>query len=370
MNGLTRSLVLGGSGPNASYTAAQLSAMAAAGTLTPLATYVASDTGDRYWASGAGTLRADPPGGSAEPWWVQPATFTGNPLQDGTLGNIGVGKDRILQIAGMPDRLVVSGTSRVGGTIQWGTGSVADPSYPGSATDTSYTNTPTNVESSASAWLKYRDNPDGTQEFAMGRVMKFPDGRLRVLQKADDALVSLHPRTQVYCGKLINKQGYWRIYTSVQFGDAETPFPAYVAGMDAMLFFQAKGAASQPVVALKVAYDSPTSDTLTVSVSIKPTNAGIVTSFCQVSGLAKNVRHDIVLDLNLDWGDGGYLGAWINGSLVATKTGNTLMSDFADQLDTMWGIYRYQYSAKAPDDCAIIFHLAGVKNGLAPLLAV
>ena len=37
MNGLTRSLVLGGSGPNASYTAAQLAAMAAAGTLTPFA---------------------------------------------------------------------------------------------------------------------------------------------------------------------------------------------------------------------------------------------------------------------------------------------------------------------------------------------
>lgn len=44
------------SGANTLFTAAQLSAKATAGTLTPLATYVASDTGDRYWASGAGTL--------------------------------------------------------------------------------------------------------------------------------------------------------------------------------------------------------------------------------------------------------------------------------------------------------------------------
>ena len=53
MSGLTRSLVLGGSGPNASYTAAQLSAMAAAGTLTPLATYVANDVGEEFFAPSA-----------------------------------------------------------------------------------------------------------------------------------------------------------------------------------------------------------------------------------------------------------------------------------------------------------------------------
>lgn len=39
------------------YTSAQLSAMALAGTLTPLATYVASDTGDEYRADDASTLR-------------------------------------------------------------------------------------------------------------------------------------------------------------------------------------------------------------------------------------------------------------------------------------------------------------------------
>lgn len=58
MNGLTRSLVLGGSGPNASYTAAQLSAMAAAGTLVPYATYVASDTEVWYRATGVDTYLA------------------------------------------------------------------------------------------------------------------------------------------------------------------------------------------------------------------------------------------------------------------------------------------------------------------------
>ena len=58
MSGLTRSLVLGGSGPNASYTAAQLSAMAAAGTLTPFATYIPSDAVPPYqlWARSASEL--------------------------------------------------------------------------------------------------------------------------------------------------------------------------------------------------------------------------------------------------------------------------------------------------------------------------
>jgi len=372
MNGLTRSLVLGGSGPNASYTAAQLSAMAAAGTLTPLATYVASDTGDRYWASGAGTLRADPPGGSAEPWLVQPGTFVGNPLQDGTLGTTSVTVDRTLQFAGMPDRLVISGKSRAGGTVQWGTLSTAETDYPGSAVNTVYTASPYQIEGTGSAWLKAVDKPNGEQHLAMGRIIKYNDGRLRMMHNADDALISSCPRVQMFGGPLIHRQGYYRIYISPQFGDATTPWPAYVSGKDSALFFQLKGTAGSPIMSLRAEYDSPTSDTLTVSLSTRQENSGPgPATLASVSGLAKGVRHDIVLDVALDWTSAGYLGFWLNGSLIAARDGNTLMSDFADQPPPMWGIYRYQHvGAKAPDDCAIIFHLAGVKNGLAPLRAV
>lgn len=50
--------LLSGAAPVATYTAAQLSAMAAAGTLTPLATYVPSDASPPYqlWARDASTL--------------------------------------------------------------------------------------------------------------------------------------------------------------------------------------------------------------------------------------------------------------------------------------------------------------------------
>lgn len=301
------------------------------------------------------------------PWWTQPATFDGNPRSDGTIASIGTSKDRVAQIAGMPDRLVLSGTSRVGGNVQWGTGSVSDPNYSGHATDTVYTATPTNVESSASAWLKFRDQTDGTQTVAMGRITKYPDGRLRIAQYLDDALVSSAPRTQMFLGSLVNLQGYWRIYCSVAFGDATTPFPAYAAGKDAVLFFQLKGSASQPVISLVVQYDSATSTTLKVTVNIKTTNSGQVQTIATITGLAKATRHDFMLDGYLDWGSSGYWGVWCNGVLVATYSGNTLMSDLADNVQPMYGIYRYQYSAKAPDDCALIFHLAGVKNAPARL---
>ncbi len=56
MSGLTRSLVLGGSGPNASYTAAQLAAKASAGTLVPYTTYVANDVGEEFFAVAANKL--------------------------------------------------------------------------------------------------------------------------------------------------------------------------------------------------------------------------------------------------------------------------------------------------------------------------
>ena len=61
MSNLTRSMMLGKSSVNDAYTYAQLSALAAAGGLTPNSWYVAADSGVRYWAPDASTLQSDPP---------------------------------------------------------------------------------------------------------------------------------------------------------------------------------------------------------------------------------------------------------------------------------------------------------------------
>ena len=104
------------------------------------------------------------------PWLVHPISFAGNPKQDGTLGDIGASKSRVAQWAGMPNRIVEDATCRFGGNLQWGTPGVADGNYSGHAINTAYTATPSNVESSPSSWLKFKDNSDGTQVYAMGRI--------------------------------------------------------------------------------------------------------------------------------------------------------------------------------------------------------
>lgn len=170
----------------------------------------------------------------------------------------------------------------------------------------------------------------------------------------------------------MNTGNYARIYLSPQFGDLTTPWPPWTAtNKEDTLFFQIKGAASQPVLSLQASYDvqaaSTVNSTLNISVSIKPTNAGAIQNLVTVSGLAQNTRHDIVVDFLPDWTSAGYVGIWVNGALVGTRNNNTLMSDLTDTVSPMIGIYRYNYSAKAPNDCAITFHLAGVKYGTSPL---
>jgi hypothetical protein len=253
----------------------------------------------------------------------------------------------------------------MGGNLQWGTKSIADGSYVGSTVDTVYTDSPTNVESSASVWLKYKDNVDGSQEYAMGRVKKYPDGRLRFQQNADDALVGSCPRVQWLTSPLPSKTGRVLIYTSVQFGDAATPWPAYLTNKDDVLFLQVKGTgASQPVLSMTASYDSPTSETLKVGFNIKTVNTGQIVTFVSIPGLAKNTRHDFAVEGYLDWAGTGYWKVWHNGVVVAQYSGNTLMNDVADNVQVVYGIYRYQHVAKAPDDCAVIYHLAGIKNVL------
>lgn len=143
-------------------------------------------SGVNYTVTRNATIYGSSPAWAGEDWFVHPATFDGNPTLSGVNSSIGTTKSRVLQFAGMADRMVMNGTSRWPGNIQWGYPSVEDPLYVGHPLASGATDTPTNQESSASAWLKFRDNTDGTQELAMGRIKKYPDGRLRFLQKLDD----------------------------------------------------------------------------------------------------------------------------------------------------------------------------------------
>lgn len=293
-------------------------------------------------------------------WYIQPSSYAGSPRSDGTLGDVSSSKDRVAQFAGMPYPIVVSGTSKFGGNLQWGSATTAEANYPGSATDTAYLSTPSNIESSANAWLKFKDNNDGTQEYAMGRVVKYQDGRLRFRQGATDALVSGCPRVQWFTSPLIPKIAKYSFILSPQFGDATTPWPAYVANKDDVLWMQVKGSASQPIISATVRYDSPTSETLTVRVNVKPTNAGTITTIASISGLAKDVRHDFVIEGTLEFDSTGYWNVWYNNEIVGTYSGNTMMTDFADNVQLMQGIYRFGWTTKAPDDCAITFHKSGI----------
>lgn len=313
--------------------------------------------------TGAVTGLVGPGGFSMSPartWFTQPSSYAANPRSDGTFGDISSSADRIAHFAGHGYPIVISGVSRFGGNIQWGTTSTPDADYPGSAIDTVYSSTPSALQSSASAWLKYRDNADGTQEYGMGRIVKYPTGALRFTQYADDALVASCPRIQWFSSGLLNLRRY-RFTFDIQFGDATTPFPAYVANKDPVLFFQLKGAATQPVISGVAMYDSPTSDTLTVQFNVKRTNGGAITTIAQVTGVAKATRVTFTVEGLLTFNSDGWWDVKHNGVSIGGMTGNTLMSDLPDSVQCMLGIYRYSHTTKAPDDCSITFHNAGIE---------
>lgn len=289
--------------------------------------------------------------------FVAPAAGYTIPVASGTSAVINPVKARINQVAGVPNMLVEGGTFR-GATLNWGTLPSDSPA------STAVTATATQVESGG-GHLQFQTRPDGVQSYAMGRILKFPNGPLRMMHYAGDALFSSSPRCQMFLYTPIPRSGYWRFYVSPQFGDSQTPWPAYVVSRDSVLFWQFKGTATQPSLAFVVDNDPANLQTLRIRLNSKPTNAGGITTLHTITGLTPGVRYDLVLDTFLDFVSGrSYIGLWFGGKLVyETTTVNTLMSDIDDSPQPMWGIYRYQYSAvQAPDDCAIVFHQAATEN--------
>lgn len=303
---------------------------------------------------------------SSEPWWTCPPTAFWVPQQDGTtIQTTAAAKPRIHQFAGMSAGLVEGGTWR-GGTLNWGTTPSESPA------DTAVSGTPANIESGAggAAHVRYVENADGSQSYAMGRIIKRPDGTLSMTQYRDDQLYSLHPRCQLYGWHVNNLGGYWRQYTWVEFGDDEIPWPTWANNTttDGILFYQLKALPHQPVLQLFAKWNAADRTKLDIQYNIKTTNSGIVVAAHTISAIEPRGVHKFCIDTFLDWrgrGAGGgraYTGLWYNDQLVYTSTDNNLMSDVPDIVQPMWGIYRPEWDTKATDDCRVIFHLAGIKH--------
>lgn len=321
---------------------------------------------------------------ASEPWYTAPAAGYYIPLSDGTSYQMDTSvtgsKARLHQFAGMSNMLVEGGTWRAG-NLNWGTNTTTD-----SPLDTAVVGTSNNIESGTggNAHIKYVQNADGSQSYAMGRVVKHADGRLVMTQYADDKLFSSHPRTQLFGMYLLSLSGFWRQYVSVQFGDDEIPWPAYGdnVGVDGVLFYQLKGTvAGNPVLQLTAKNNASDRSKIDVQFNVNLTSGGIVSNAYTQSALLPGIRHDFVIDTFLDWrtrganGGKSYNALWYNGpgetpTLVYSNTSNnTLWSNTADKVQPMWGIYRYQWNTKATDDCRVIFHRAGIKNASRSLAA-
>ena len=204
-----------------------------------------------------------------------------------------------------------------------------------------------------------------------GRFRQYPDGSIRVMHRADDALFSNSPRFQVVSHYLPNRK---RVVSDVivQFGDAETPWPAYVAGKNETLFWQTKGPTGQPPLAL-IAQTQP-DGTIRIMVQRKLTHAAaaphnIGNVYGIVPGQPVRIRVDFCMDwLTYDEGGSAFFSIEINDVPVVLNDyqGNaegvtsvylpTVFTDVSQVYNVIVGPYRYQYSGvKAPDDCAIVF---------------
>lgn len=302
----------------------------------------------------------------SEPWWTVPAAAFYVPVQDGTSTlTTPSSKTRTHHFAGKPEGLVDSGTW-CAGTLNWGTSPTESPA------NTAVAGTPTNIESGAggNAHVRYVQNSDGSQSYAMGRIIKYPDGRLEMTQYKDDQLYSDHPRCQLYAWHLNNLSGYWRQYAWVEFGDNVIPWPSYANNTttDGILFYQLKALPHQPVLQLFAKWNATDRTKLDIQYNIKTSNSGIVEVAHTISGVEPKGIHKFCIDTYLDWKDRGaeggkaYTGLWYNNQLVYSSTDHNLMDDEADIVQPMWGIYRPEWDTKATDDCRVIFHLAGIKN--------
>lgn len=283
------------------------------------------------------------------------------------------GKKRILDWAGTPNQYVFRSGTMHTADLQFGTRTADSPS------NTSFSATESDIETGGAQPALFTPvTTNGVMSIAGGRFRQTAsDGSIRLMHYTDDALYSNSPRFQLTTRSLPNKQRMvWK--GSIQFGDAETPYPAYLVGKINNLFWQIKGGTGQPPIALVATRQADGS--LTISVNRKIANvsnavhsAAIYTA-ASVAGLAVNTPIEIEVHFTLDWltfdeGGSAFLAVIVNGNAL-TMTDDaggveginsvycpTVFTDVDQLYVLISGIYRYDYSgAKAPEGCAVTFY--------------
>lgn len=216
---------------------------------------------------------------------------------------------------------------------------------------------------------------NGLQSIAGGRIAKLAGGGLRRVQYAADALVSGAPRVQIAGWPFYGETAFKR-EMRVKFGDATTPWPAYVANKSSCLIWQIKTPASGNPVLQLTAYQAG-EGSLNLALRWKPTAAGsaatIVDAFL-ATGLALGTFHDIVIEGFLSprpvRGVRPWLRCRVNGQQLPALRGATNPDDrYTAYITTLFpdasgsngyyqdrmGVYRFDYSTQAPDDCCLVF---------------
>lgn len=290
------------------------------------------------------------------------------PAQSGTpISASYAGKKRLLDWAGYPGKYFFrSGTMHIT-NVEFGTRTADTPS------NTSLSAYVTDTEGGGAQPALFSPVLSaGTLTMAGGRVVQTSDGKIRLVQFADDALVVNCPRIQLWTAMIPPRKRYVHEFT-FQVGDATTPCPAYDAGgKNNILVWQMKGSGSQPPIALNIRVMADA--TLRLDLNRKLTNGGTVFTAGTVLGLLPATAIKVKLEFSPDWqieAEGGtaFLSLTVNDSPVelfdagATSDGYssisspTVFSDLSSTYQVMVGMYRYDYAGvKAPNNCCIVIH--------------
>lgn len=281
--------------------------------------------------------------------------------------------DRQFVLAGPGSKGILYEGNSVSPNIQFGTGP-----------DDAIANTPvtclySELEGAGTAAEIVVTDADGNQSVGFGRITwNAITKQLKLKQYKDDALVSGSPRTQFYTYRIPHRLNWYRFVLEFSCGADELVWPAYreAAGFNEILVWQMKNDADPP--SFELSFVSPSGSDKgkrNLVLGYRETAISVKEDLIVIADVETlpNTRHSVIIDFCLDFVDaagGGhpYLAFWYNGSQkefspgVYTFTQNNVFSASLTVARPMLGIYRYGYSAKAPDDCGLTVHCARLES--------
>lgn len=286
-----------------------------------------------------------------------------------------------LNSAGLVDQSSGAGLPQ---SVQFGTGAgdvVPDTAFTAVAPNSTSSGMEAGGSSAAPCLVEV--DGSGNQSLGYGRVRwNFSTKQLRLMQKADDALISLNPRVQLYARVCLNRTAFYYFHLDFALGDAETPWPAFVTGKNTTVIFQLKGGATYPPFDVQVR-DAASGNTakrdlyfLRRLTNVGPGGGGFDNQgqnrVLIVADVDLGVRYQFGIQVRLSWDDAeGFVRIFQNGipQRLHSDVGGgmyyvekTMYSATPNAVSAMWGIYRVNYaSAKAPDDAAIVLYRAEVE---------